>query len=63
MRGFLNDRDLQDGSLSCPVADKRAPEVVLGKHLNHVRKRQMGKRTSLERELLSLHKGGLEKTR
>ena len=38
---------------------KRAPEVVFGKRLDHIRERQMDKRTTLERELLPLHRGGL----
>ena len=61
MRGLMSDRELQDGSLSCAMAGKRALEVVLGKHLDHIRERQMGKRTSLVREMLQLHKGGLSR--
>ena len=41
MRGFSRDREVQDGSLSCQMAGKRTPEVVWGRHLDHIRERQM----------------------
>ena len=59
MHGFFSDRELKDGSLSWTMAGKRALEIMLGKLLGHIQDRQMEKRTSLDRELLTLHKGGL----
>ena len=57
-RDLWGDSESQDGSLSCPMVGKRTPELVLGKHLDHLRECHMGRRTFLERELLP-HKGGV----